>query len=366
MHGQIPQLAAPQVVGELRTGNVDATDVVGHFFAVLQVVVFRFSISVVQADDHRDRSFLAERKSPAAHPPQNVNRLGGRVAGERHRARHFLRNGAARAVQLDAVGNAVSQRVDKLKGHPFERLGCPVAEHQAFCLALLVVEHAARADDRSRFAQIQRQVLAALRQKLEQIDQILGRNLLFKPLGHQRLGRSHQLFDVVSLDGMFFAFRIEQLDRRFAFRGQQAVHHPAVVGDHGIDAEVPLDAAAGVDDVDQQFFFGMHGHAGQVGTDSRPFARVYVTLRAMLFENLFAGRSVPLALDDRQQFFDDLLAIGIGQPAPFRQKLLGPRGDFLVGMCRQVLLLLEGYFRQRDLSRFHGVDQGVGPFAAGE
>ena len=56
--------------------------------------------------------------------------------------------------------------------------------------------------------------------------------------------------------------------------GEQAVEDPAVGGGDGVLDEVPLDAPARVEDVDQQLLARVGGHAGQVGADLAALAAV--------------------------------------------------------------------------------------------
>ena len=52
--GEVADLLAAELEGELRAGDVDGADVVGELDAVAQGVVLVLAVSVVEADDHRD------------------------------------------------------------------------------------------------------------------------------------------------------------------------------------------------------------------------------------------------------------------------------------------------------------------------
>ena len=62
---QVADLLAPQLERELRPRHVHAADVVGEVLAVLQLVVLRLAVRVVQADDQRHRALLACTGSPS-------------------------------------------------------------------------------------------------------------------------------------------------------------------------------------------------------------------------------------------------------------------------------------------------------------
>ena len=53
MNGEVADLLAAQVEGELGAGHVDAADVVGEVLAVLERVVLGLAVGVVQPDDQR-------------------------------------------------------------------------------------------------------------------------------------------------------------------------------------------------------------------------------------------------------------------------------------------------------------------------
>ena len=90
-------------------------------------------------------------------------------------------------------------------------------------------------------------------------------------------------------DAVLLALGVGQLDGGPGFGGEQAVDRPAVGRGQGVLDEVPLDGPARVEDVDQQLFTRVRGHAGQVGADLAPFAADHVALGALLGE----GRPSP-------------------------------------------------------------------------
>src|SRR5205807_685388 len=111
---------------------------------------------------------------------------------------------------------------------------------------------------------------------------------------------------------------------------QQAGQHAAGLGSDDVLAVVALDAAARVEDVDNQVALGVDRHAGQVGADLGALAAVRVTLGTLVLEDHLAQVGVPFAFGQRHQLVHDLLAVGVGQAtAAAGQQLLGPRGDLL-------------------------------------
>ena len=93
---------------------------------------------------------------------------------------------------------------------------------------------------------------------------------------------------------------------------------------HHVDAVVALDAAAGVDDVDEQMVLGVDGHAGQVGADlGRPRRCGCGTGQHCFLKTTLPGDGVARLLGQRQQLVDHLLAVGVGQAAARRQRACG-------------------------------------------
>ena len=107
---------------------------------------------------------------------------------------------------------------------------------------------------------------------------------------------------------------------------EQAVEDPAVVGRDGVLDEVPLDAPARVEDVDQQFLLGVRGHPGQVGADLAPLAAVGVALGALVLEDLLPLGGVAAFRSTGASSSMTFWRSASGRPPPcFRG--LGPGGD---------------------------------------
>ena len=138
--------------------------------------------------------------------------------------------------------------------------------------------------------EVERQVLAALGEEREEVGDAFGRDLLLEPLGHQRLLRGGELLDLLAEDPVRLALGVEQLDGGLRLGGEQAVEDLAVGRGQGVLDEVPLDAPARVEDVDQQLLARVRAHPGEVGADLAPFAAVGVALGALLGEDDLALR----------------------------------------------------------------------------
>ena len=122
----------------------------------------------------RHRTLAAAGEAPAADAAEQVDRLRRGVARQGHRLRHLRRQLAVRAVEHDRVRHPLALRIDQQERHAVERLRAPSRGRSSrSACRVLAVEHAARADDRGRLGQRQRQVLAPLRQELQQVDQVV-------------------------------------------------------------------------------------------------------------------------------------------------------------------------------------------------
>ena len=165
---------------------------------------------------------------------------------------------------------------------------------------------------------------------------------------------------------MRLAFGVDQLDGGLRLGREQAVEDLAAGGRQGVLHEVPLDAPARVEDVDQQLLARVRAHAGQVGADLAPFAAVNVALGALLgVDHLAFGRVAPFQ-DDRAELIDDLLAVGVGQAASSGDEGLGPRGDRPVGVGGEGLGLRERELRERHVPLLDAFEERDGPFGARE
>lgn len=82
---------------------------------------------------------------------------------------------------------------------------------------------------------------------------------------------------------------VDQLDRGFRLRGQESADHAAVGGRDRVLDEIPLDASARVEDVDQKLVARNDGHAREVGADLATFAVVTVALGALLLVDQLAS-----------------------------------------------------------------------------
>jgi len=166
-----------------------------------------------------------------------------------------------------------------------------------------------------------------LRKKFQQVDHVVLAELFFESLRHERLLGFVQLVNVFALDSVSFAFGIQNLHGGPRFRRQKAGDDLARGGRHRILAVIPLDASAGIHDLDQQMIFGVDCHAGEVGTDFSAFVAVRVTFRAMILEdNLAAGR-VAFGLGQRHELIHDFLAIGVRNAARLGEQLPGAGRD---------------------------------------
>src|SRR5262249_35855215 len=81
-----------------------------------------------------------------------------------------------------------------------------------------------------------------------------------------------------------------------ARRRVQARERRAVLGDHVIEADVAFDAAAWIEDIDEQMVLGMERDAAQVRADVVTLALVDVAGRAVVFEDCVAHSSIAAAL----------------------------------------------------------------------
>jgi hypothetical protein len=118
-------------------------------------------------------------------------------------------------------------------------------------------------------------------------------------------------------------FGVDDFDSGLAFAGQ----HPgddAAVGEHRrVHTEIPFDAAAGIEDVNQKLVLGMDRHACQVGADPLALAGVHVALGALILKDFLSRRRVTRFLNLRQKLCDDFFAVGTGKSARLLQHGLG-------------------------------------------
>ena len=165
---------------------------------------------------------------------------------------------------------------------------------------------------------------------------------------------------------MPLALGVDQLDRGLRLRGQQPADHAAVGGRDGVLDEVPLDAPARVEDVDQELAARNGGHAREVGADLAPFAIVAVALGALLLEDQLAAGGIAPFLELGREPIDHLLPIGVGQAAALLEQLLGTRGDLAVGVGRQGLLLVERQLGEPGRVVLERLDERRDPVGAAE
>ena len=83
-----------------------------------------------------------------------------------------------------------------------------------------------------------------------------------------------------------------------------------------------------------------------------------MALGALLLEDDLAANGVATFLEQWREAVEHLLAVGVGQPTALGEQHLGARGDVLVGVRRERLLLIEGQLGNLCLIVLEGVDQG--------
>ena len=162
------------------------------------------------------------------------------------------------------------------------------------------------------------------------------------------------------------ALGVDQLDRRLRLRRQQAVEDPAVGGGDGVLDEVPLDAPAGVEDVDQQLGLRVGRHAGQVGADLAPFAAVACgTWRTAGWKTSLPRAASPPRRTTGASSSITFWRSGSGRPPPLASRRFGPRGDRPVRMGGERLLLVERELVEPDLAPLDAVEQAPRPSRRG-
>ncbi len=253
-----------------------------------------------------------------------------------------------------------------MERNAFEGLGRPIVEDQAFDGGALVEEDAVRAIDGRDLAEVERHEPPALGEKLEQIGKLLGGDLFFEPLGHERFLGGDELFDIVAEEADGLAFGIDQLDGGLGLGGEEAVDGAAVGGGDGVGDEVAFDAPARVKDVDQELGLGMSGHACEVWADLASLAAMHVALAALLFEDELSPGGVTRLEDGGCERVDHLLAVGVGQAAAAREELLGASREGAVGVIGEGLFLVEGEHVDPQGSLFDTGEEGQRPVVAAE
>src|SRR5438128_2616549 len=116
-------------------------------------MVLRGAVLIMKSDDHRDRSLLVVRITPATHAAQKMNRLGAGIDRQAYRSGHARRHSSLGTVKQNDIGLAVPLRVDQLEWDACKSLRRPVSKDQALAHELLPIEHPARTDGRGRLRQ---------------------------------------------------------------------------------------------------------------------------------------------------------------------------------------------------------------------
>ncbi len=168
-----------------------------------------------------------------------------------------------------------------------------------------------------------------------------------------------QFLDIRALERVPFRLGIDQFNAGFRLGREHAAERSAIFHLDAPDAEVALDISAWVQNIDQQMFFGVDRHAGEVGADLFALAGMAMALGAVVLEDQFAGVGVAALLGDGDELIDHFLAIRIGQAAAAGEDCLGAIGDSAIGVSNERLALIEGQVGELHLAFFHGVEQGA-------
>ena len=335
--------------------------------AVAQFVVLGFAVVVREPHDHAYRAVRPRLLgTPAADATEQMNRLRLAVEREAHALRHQRRHLPIRAVQHHRVLHLLTLRVDQDEGHARKHLRLPVREDEPFLRAVVVEEHILGAHHRGDLVQWQRHVFPLLREELQQIDELLRLDLLLEALGHQRLVRLLQRFDVVARKCDLLRLGVDQLDGGLRFGRQQPDDGAAIERDHAISLEVAFDAARRIENVNEQFFLGMHGHAGEVGADGGPFAGEQMALGALGHVHFLAAGHVAGLLEERHHLGNHALAIRVGKPAAECEQFDGSLGHALVRVGGECRLLIEGEHVEAERALLDGVEEGLDRFGFGK
>ena len=118
--------------------------------------------------------------------------------------------------------------------------------------------------------------------------------------------------------------------------------------------------------MNEQFFLGVHGHAGEVGADGGPFAGEQVALGALGHVHFLAAGHVAGLLQERHHLGNHALAIRVGKPAAEREQLDGPLGHGLVRVGGECRLLIEGEHVEAERALLDGVEERLHRFGFGE
>ena len=131
MNGEVADLLEAQLEGQLGTGNIKLSDVVGEVDSIEQWMVFGFTVGVVKPHDHADGACGCALGTPAADSAEEVDGPGGSIAGQLDHLRHLGGKVAVGTIEHDDIRDRVSAGVDQLEGNSLEGLGLPVREYKA-------------------------------------------------------------------------------------------------------------------------------------------------------------------------------------------------------------------------------------------
>ena len=155
---------------------------------------------------------------------------------------------------------------------------------------------------------------------------------------------------------------------RLGLGGEQAVEDPAVGGGDGVLDEVPLDAPARVEDVDQQLVLGVGGHAGQVGADLAPLAAVACgTWRTAAVKTSLPLRGVA-ALRGRPGASASMTfwRSASGRPPPWASSVLARAAIACSGWAARACFWSSESSSSRTLALLDAVEERRGPVVAAE
>jgi hypothetical protein len=151
---------------------------------------------------------------------------------------------------------------------------------------------------------------------------------------------------------------IDDLDRRAALASEHPGDDPAIFQHDGVDAEIAFDAAAGIEDMDQQFMLWMNRHAGQVGADSLAFAECMWHFAHCFLNTSLPAATSPLRSTSASNSWITFSRSGFGRPPAQCQQRLGSLTDLRIGMDVQCLLFVERQIGQLHGASFDGVEIG--------
>jgi len=181
-----------------------------------------------------------------------------------------------------------------------------------------IEEHVLGGDDRRHLVERLSGRISPFGEELEQVAQFLGLHHLLEAFGLSDLSVS--LIEATSsrLSACRLASPSTTSIAVLLSEVRKPDDDPIVGGDDSIRLVVPLHAPRGIEDVDKQFLLGMDCHAGEVGPIWGAFARVLVTLRAVLREHLFAVGYVACLCNRGLQLINHFCRSGLGNPPPGR------------------------------------------------